>query len=488
MKHIRSERFFVDFSGTVSNTGRTFEGPLCVEVFFNPLQQFIGLQAATATVAGPDLSNVVLGGPVAGGLAAPQPRAPGPNLPVAFRKLFHDAKGLGENLSALQYTYEVVSQKQDQAINDIVVLRKKAELIDNPVKLSTTVIQGYAGLLNHLNAAIVASAQFIPSDQLNSKKEMLLLTAQGLEDRLSQLALDFPNGTEMNFNCVAPPAPPSAVSWSAWYAQCKDDVYTPLKAVLDANLQTAKTLTSDSDAVKTLKKKMSIVRYWDTRFASLGLTTDISDDQIPEDISPAFFEHRLIRCGTLFNQTANTTVSLVVADLTPTLDGSDPMVKTESGFVVVSCSTRFSISAGMGFNTIEQKEFAITKNSDGKGGVQNVFGVTNDSTLTPVALAMVHMRLVDSATHKVALHGSLGFGGSLTSPSASTALQFLPGISISFLRTVYLTFGSDIGTSNKLGGGFHEGDTVPSAITSMDGQTTTSHQARLGFAVTFTKP
>src|ERR1700688_183585 len=38
------ELFTVDSSGSVSNTGRTYEGPLCIEVFHNPIQQFVGLQ------------------------------------------------------------------------------------------------------------------------------------------------------------------------------------------------------------------------------------------------------------------------------------------------------------------------------------------------------------------------------------------------------------------------------------------------------------
>src|SRR5260370_4899378 len=60
-------RFYVDFSGNISDTGRTYEGPVCVEVFYNPVQQFVGLQSVTTIVNGPDLSKVVLGGPGTGG-------------------------------------------------------------------------------------------------------------------------------------------------------------------------------------------------------------------------------------------------------------------------------------------------------------------------------------------------------------------------------------------------------------------------------------
>src|ERR1035441_6915427 len=53
------ERFYVDIGGNISDTGRTFEGPLCVEVFFNPVQVYVGLQSSTSVVAGPDRKSVV---------------------------------------------------------------------------------------------------------------------------------------------------------------------------------------------------------------------------------------------------------------------------------------------------------------------------------------------------------------------------------------------------------------------------------------------
>jgi hypothetical protein len=51
-------RFVVDASGSVSDTGRTFEGPACIEVFYNPIQNYVSLATNTTTIKGPDLSKL----------------------------------------------------------------------------------------------------------------------------------------------------------------------------------------------------------------------------------------------------------------------------------------------------------------------------------------------------------------------------------------------------------------------------------------------
>jgi hypothetical protein len=125
---------------------------------------------------------------------------------------------------------------------------------------------------------------------------------------------------------------------------------------------------------------------------------------------------------------------------------------------------------------------------DGKGGAINTFGTTSDSKITPVALAVVHVRLAEWDRHKFAFYGSLGIGGSLQNQSNTSPVQFLPGVSVSFWRTMYLTVGPDIGNRTSLTGGFKLGDTVPAAVTSINGVTQTSHAVGFGFAITFTKP
>src|SRR5262250_997552 len=115
-----NQNFAVDFTGSVSNTGRTYEGPLCIEVFYNPIQQFVGLQSTTTTANGPDLSKVVLGGPTAQGVATQKkPPKPPTNLPEAVDQLEKSADSLMETLDQMRKNYVDVVQKEDAAVNNI---------------------------------------------------------------------------------------------------------------------------------------------------------------------------------------------------------------------------------------------------------------------------------------------------------------------------------------------------------------------------------
>jgi hypothetical protein len=480
------ELFFVDFSGSVSNAGRTYEGPLCIEVFHNPIQQFVGLQTTTTTVNGPDLSKVVLGGPSSGGTAPTKAEEKKPtSLPAAAAQLVTAAKALTSKLSARKQDYGTAIQSEDQAISSISLLRQTTMLLTGTEAIAR-VKSGYEALRDPLSSALTATAKFAPTDRADNNREVLLSEAQAQEDRLNTLPLDYADGTQTSFVCLDSD---DQVGWSTWFAKCKDSVYTPLKSIIDTNLQTAKDFTSDSDNTKALTKKIAIVQYWNSLFSTLGLRANLLIPDIEAlDISPAFYTRTAVRCGILFNQTSNTVVNIVAADLGPTLQGNDPTIKAQSGFVTVSCGTPFAVSAGVGFNTIEQKQFAILKSPDGKGGTINTFGTTSDSNITPVALAVVHVRLCEWDRHKYAFYGSLGIGGSLQNQSNTSPVQFLPGVSVSFWRTMYITVGADIGNQTSLAGGFKVGDTVPSSITSVDGLTTTSHVVGFGFAITFTKP
>ena len=478
------EVFFVDFSGSVSNTGRSYEGPLCIVVFHNPIQQFIGLQTSTTTANGPDLSKVVLGGSAAGGKnELPLTKAKPANLPGAVAQLKDDANALTGKLATRRQDYGTAMQNADQAIASISLLRQTTALLGGTDAIDR-VKNGYIALHDSLSTGL-DTAKFIPSDRIDNKKEILLALAQDQENRLNALPLDYVQGAPASFECDSN----VDVGWSTWFAKCKDSFYTPLKTILDANLQAAKDLGSDADATKALVKKIATLQYWDNLFSTLGLRRDMLKDELQgRDISFAFYSETAVRCGLLFNQTSNTAVNIVTADLTPTLQGNDPTVKAQGAFVTVSCGTPFAVSAGVGFHNIEQKQFAIVQSPDGKGGVINTFGTTSDSKVTPVALALVHVRLSEWDRHKFAFYGSLGIGGSLQNQSNSSPVQFLPGVSVSFWRTMYLTFGPEIGNQTSLTGGFKVGDTVPSGVTSINSVTQTSHAVGFGLAISFTKP
>jgi hypothetical protein len=481
-----SRSFYVDISGNVGDTGRTIEGPLCVQVGYNPVEEYVEIQSTTTTMNGPDLSKVVLGGPGTGGeqkAGALKPDLSGPDLPTVIKQLKTAEGQLKDHLDSAQRDYSKVSQLQTAAIASISQMRSAARLT-NQEDVPPAIKNGYKGLKSDLKSAIDNQRTFTPTDLMDSQGNVLLALAQQLEDKLARLPLQFAEGGAAIDSCEAS----ANVNWSAWYAKCKDTSYAPLKQVLDADLQQATQLTSTSDNVSTLKKDAAIVNFWNGLFAAHGLTTGIASDDIDKLDLTGLNAHAQVTCGALFNITTNNALNIVVADLGPTLAGGDPTIKAQNAFVTVTCSDPFSISAGAGFSTIEQKQFAIVPSSDGKGGTVNTFGTTSDSKVTPIALAVTHVRLHDWANHEFGAFGSLGIGGNLQTVSPSSPVYFLPGISLGLWRTMYITAGGGIGQFASLTGGYKEGDPVPSGVTSVASVTKSSYTVGFGFSVTFTKP
>jgi len=214
------------------------------------------------------------------------------------------------------------------------------------------------------------------------------------------------------------------------------------------------------------------------------------DDIDKAEIANAFVTATPVRCGTLFNLNSSTSVSLVSIDESPTLDGGSPSVKTQAAFLTITCASPLSVTAGIAFSTIRQKEFAIIKSVGGANNTSiNKFGTLNDSRLHPMPIGMVHVRLAEWSNHKYAFHATFGVAGNIKGQdSGGSAAEFLPGASFSFWRTMYLSFGPHIGTKVALAGGFNEGDTVPSDITTIQGQVKRSYTVGFGFSITFTKP
>jgi hypothetical protein len=484
----------VDASGSASDVGRTFEGPLCVDVFYNPIQIYLSLATNTTITGGPDISKVVLGSSAQGGAR----QAPAPairNLPNTVKDLIQREKNLHATLLGIKSNYATTLQEEEKVIAEISLLRRTT-LLRSSSQVIESVRNGYKGLKDDLLNALQGSGNFLPTDQPDNLQQIFLNQLQQLNDELSGLQLQFINGTKVDSTpivCVPDQQHTETrdLTWSDWSAQCKEQVYDPLKARVDLDVAEAKSYIASSDNVRSLKGRIAIVQYWDAIFTDIGLRTGMTQQEIDQaDITSAFHAQTQVKCGVLFNQTANTTINLVTADLGPTLEGNDPTIRAQGGFVTVSCASPFSVSAGVAFSTIRQKEFAIVKSSGGPGNPPvNIFGTTSDSKINPMPIGMVHVRLAEWQRHKYAVHGSFGVAGNIQGQSAGgSSAEFLPGVSFSFWRTMYVSVGPHIGTKAELGGGFKEGDIVPAEITNLDGLIKRSRTVGFGFAVTFTKP
>ena len=492
-------QFTVDVSGNASSTGRTYEGPLCVEVFFDPVLQFVEIEAvAAAPVKGPDLGSVILSGSATGGTDDLKPldltvinRHILPDntyqintLPEAADQLNQVADKLKADLDQLKKDYNVALQKENKAIDELTKMNK-AMHTTNQDSVPAALRNQYKAIRLDLDSALRAPHDLTPTDAARPSGNVYLAEAQQLEDKLTDLPLEFVTGSVKpadTEHCYTA----ANANWTDWYAVCKDSVATPLKAKLDAILAEAQTLTTASDAMVAFKKQASIVGYWDGIFTNLGLVATMAGPDIDNAPLTGLYTHIDVPCEGLFNENVSTALSLVTLDYTPTLTGGDPTQKTQSAFVTVNCSTRFTIGAGVGFSTIEQKTFAIVPSSDGKGGTVNTFSTTSDSKITPVALAMTNIRLREWLNHGVGFYGSFGVGGDLQ--TNASAVYFLPGASFAFWRAMYLTLGAGIGSRSELTGGYKVGDTVPTGVTTIGAVTGSSHSAGFAFAITFTKP
>jgi hypothetical protein len=234
-------------------------------------------------------------------------------------------------------------------------------------------------------------------------------------------------------------------------------------------------MASDSEKAREMAKRMGLLAYWQSVITSLN--------------PHSFLLQTEVQCGVLFNKNKQTAVKLVLTDRITLFDFQTPQPQTKDAFVTVECGSPFSISAGVGFSTILDREFALVKSAPPAGQTESVirFGESTHSRIHPLPLAMVHARFREWADHRYAAHAAFGVAANIKGQnSGGSNAEYLAGLSFSFFRTLYLTGGLHIGQSAELGGGFKVGDPVPTDVTEAPIQK--SYKAGFGFAVTFTKP
>src|SRR5262249_7551465 len=123
----------------------------------------------------------------------------------------------------------------------------------------------------------------------------------------------------------------------------------------------------------------------------------------------------------------------------------------------------------------------------GSSTTVNKFGYSSLSSVNPVPLAMAHLRIADWDNHRYALHASFGVAANVQGTNGGGASAgYLPGMSLSLFRTMYISGGVFVGKQGSLAGGFKVGDTVPSNITTPPVQS--SYKPGFSLAITFTKP
>jgi hypothetical protein len=437
-----------------NGTGESVEGPACIQVgAVNTLRNFVYISTSTTLTAGPSPSSIF---PSAGSSAAG-----GGGASTNLADLQGRVRRLQTDLRVRQDDNRTAAAKFDD------LLARLKEFVSHS---DESVGSGqFESLLTQIKARKTEIDQALQSPGSSWKaSDDLLKTVHLTQNDWANLSA----------------APPDA-SIDAAAQKLNVDSMNILKTQLSDLETQALQQASGSDQAKAVGKNLGLLTYWDN---VLGVFLN-PDGSIPSDPAAKFTLHQTVTCGTLFNFNRQVAVKLTVGDRLPFFDGQQMSTQTRDAFVTVTCGSPFSISAGVGLSFVPQSEFAIVQTATAPGATTTVnrFGYSSQSNVSPVPLAIAHLRLLDWSEHRYALHASFGVAANVqgTNGGGSSA-GYLPSLSLSLFRTMYISGGVYIGKQASLAGGFKVGDVVPSNITSPPIQT--AYKPGFGLAITFTKP
>lgn len=437
---------------SANSTGETVEGPACVEVgAVNTLRYFVTVTTAATQTAGPSPASIF---PSSG------------NNNAGAGTGSKDLDTLQGRVRRLQTD---VRERQDDnraaaAKFDDLTARLKEFVSHSDESVSS----GQFGALINRISTLKAEIDRATQNSGWKTSDDLLKSVHLIQNDWANLPVDHPE----------------VFSVAATQKQ-NTDTYNALKTQL-ADLETqALSQASGSDPAKAVGKDLGLLTYWSNVFG--GFLN--ADGSVPQDPSVKFTLHQTVTCGTLFNFNKQVAVKLTVGDRLPFFDAQQMSTQTRDAFVTVTCGSPFSISAGVGLSFVQQREFAIVQSATAPGATTTVnkFGYSSLSSVNPVPLAVAHLRVADWGDHRYALHASFGVAANIqgTNGGGSSA-GYMPGLSLSLFRTMYITGAAYIGKQGSLAGGFKVGDVVPSNVTTPPVQS--SYKAGFGLAITFTKP
>ncbi len=459
----KSQKHLVNLS--LNDSGRAVEGPVCAQIVVNVLRYDVDFGRTVSSTAGPNPAGIFPSSFSAGG-ANP---AKAKSLDEQFNDYFNSARNLQNNLIQAE---SLIRQTGSDTDKYLVKLRALITQTDSILKPGGG---GPAGVIKLLQAPATIKDM---DDALNNASnwqttDEIVTKLQQVQAGLNALPITFPATTASISGDPCSPANIGQLGWPEW-DKCRDSQYKALLAMITAALTEAAPFTSDGDKAAKFAQKIGIIQYWKNIITTMNVDS--------------FTLQTEVNCGVLFNRNEQTILKLLMVDRTSIFDGPLAAAQIKDGLLTVTCSSSFAVTAGAAFSTIENQQFAIVQSAPASGTTSvKEFGVTSDSKITPYPIAMAHARLTNWGDNRYALHFSFGIGAKLAGDNAGGASpEFLVGPSISFLRTIFVTAGLDVGKKSKLIGGFNVGGTVPTDVTAPP--VSSSYTQGFGFAITFTKP
>ncbi len=440
--------FYVGTNGNVSDSGRTKEGPICVQIHYNRLRFNLAVNFDTTQAKGADLSSVILTGAVSGNAAG--------------------ARNDTEREAQLQNILTALNQQ------------------DNDAAAVSTGIDAVKALVSYLDN-VMSSHQAFPGDVVERYRNLRRFLQASERLQRGILVPDSVTGA-----CPQTPGAAAAGSVFDILQQDRSDAafYAGHAANIDAAIALANLYRCGAPKQTALPGNVAILKFWNERFQEIGLSTTLPDASLNQlSLDNFFVVSTYLQCGNIFNQSSSTAASLTTYDETATLSGnlSAPSAQQDKTFFTLTCASPFAVSGGVEFSTIPSNEFAIVTSAGSGTTSTSKFGYSSHSSFHPLPVAMAHVRIWESQNQKYAFHFSAGASGNIQGQnSGGSSAEFLAGGSLSFFRTMFVTAGLHIGTKTSLAGGFKLGDAVPSDITTVP--VTKSYTTGFGLAITFTKP
>lgn len=453
---------------SINDSGKMVEGPVCAQIFVNTFRYGAEFGKTVSYTGGPNLPSIFPSNFTPGGaepLKTETPKAE--TLNAHFITDVTAIQSLQGQLFGLEGIIRGTSSDTDKYLAKLraLIVQTDEALETGGPKAEVALVKD-PGTQKDMDDALRSASNWKTTDGI-------VAALQRLQADLNALPIRFPSNTATVTGDPCSDTNLVQLGWADW-SKCRDAQYKAAQSTVAAALTEAAPWTSDGDKAAQFAKKIGIIQYW--KNTTITLTED------------SFKLQAEVTCGILFNKNEQTVLKLLMVDRTSVFDGQLGQAQVKDGLLTVTCSSPFAITAGAAFSTIQNQQFAIVKSLPPSGPTSiNTFGVTSDSKVNPYPIAMAHARLRESAGQRYALHFSFGVGANLNGDnSGGSSPEFLTGLSISFLRTIFVTGGLDIGKQSKLSGGFKLGGTVPTDITAPP--VSSSYTAGFGFAITFTKP
>jgi hypothetical protein len=253
----------------------------------------------------------------------------------------------------------------------------------------------------------------------------------------------------------------------------------------NASIQTSlSNMDISGDKYKSFQTAQNELKRWKDKMVDISVALkkfQANATTVPDPFVTSFSAG----CDYTFATTKQNALKLTIIDELPDKTAAAP---ADVLTLTVECASPFTVSAGVEFSTVPNREFAIQPVATPQGSTTttNQFVLTSSSNFHPLPLGMVSARFCEPS-ERLSFHFSFGVSGNFSSQnSGGSSAEFLVGPSIALFRTMFLTPGLHIGKKAELGAGFRLGDPVPSNITTAPVRS--SYTAGFGFAITFTKP